>query len=58
MKRGSLTAFVEVSNLANRTNVCCLDWDVADDGDGNLELELSRDYWLPLLPAIGILWEF
>ena len=58
VKRGSLTAFVEVSNLTNRRNVCCLDWDVADDGDGNLELELSRDYWLPLLPAIGILWEF
>ncbi len=53
LRKGSLLAFVEVSNATNRRNECCLDWDV-DDG----ELELSRDYWMPLLPAIGILWEF
>ncbi len=53
VRKGSLLAFVEVSNATNRRNECCHDWDV-DDGD----LELSRDYWMPLLPAIGILWEF
>ncbi len=53
MRKGSLLAFLEVSNATNRRNECCLDWDV-DDG----ELELSRDYWMPLLPAIGVLWEF
>ncbi|MDH3441993.1 MAG: TonB-dependent receptor, partial [Gammaproteobacteria bacterium] len=58
VKYGSLTAFVEVSNLLNRRNVCCIDWDVTDDDFGNLELEHSNDYWLPLLPAIGVLWEF
>ena len=57
VRRGSLTAFIEISNIFDRRNVCCLDWDVTDD-DGNLELEVSNDYWLPLLPAIGILWEF
>jgi hypothetical protein len=58
LKRGSLMAFFEVSNVLNRKNVCCRDWDVVDDDAGNLELELSYDYWLPLLPAIGVLWEF
>ena len=53
LRKGSLLAFVEVSNATNRRNECCLDWDI-DEG----ELELSRDYWMPLLPAIGILWEF
>ncbi|MGI9262746.1 MAG: TonB-dependent receptor plug domain-containing protein [Woeseiaceae bacterium] len=57
VKRGSLTAFVEISNVLNRRNVCCLDWDVTDE-NGNVELELSNDYWLPLLPAVGVLWEF
>ena len=51
---GSLLAFVEVSNAFNRRNECCLDWDL-DDND---ELERGKDYWLPLLPAVGILWEF
>ena len=58
VRRGSLLAFVEVSNIANRRNVCCIDWDIADDGSGNAMLENSPDFWLPLLPAIGILWEF
>ena len=58
VQRGSLMAFVEISNMLNRRNVCCIDWDVLDDGNSNLALERGQDYWLPLLPAIGVLWEF
>ena len=58
VRRGTLTAFVEVSNAFNRSNVCCIDWDVDEDDDENLVLESSRDFWMPLLPAIGVLWEF
>jgi hypothetical protein len=54
VRKGTLLAFVEVSNATNRRNVCCLDWDITDED----ELEFSEDYWMPLLPAIGILWEF
>lgn len=53
VRRGELLVFVEVSNVFNRRNVCCVDWDLDDDA-----LEYSLDYWMPLLPAIGILWEF
>ncbi len=53
VSRGSLTAFIEISNLFNRRNVCCIDYDIEDG-----ELESSEDYWLPLLPAIGVLWQF
>ncbi len=56
--RGSLTAFVEISNAFNRRNVCCIDWDIEESPDGGDVLERSLDYWMPLLPAIGILWEF
>ena len=58
IKRGSLTAFLEVSNLTNRDNVCCTDWDIDVGPSGETTLESSLDYWLPLLPAIGVLWEF
>lgn len=53
--KGTITAFFEVANIFNRHNLCCRDYDLADGTD---ELELSDDYWLPRLPAIGILWEF
>ena len=58
VRRGSLSAFIEISNALNRRNACCVDWDIADAANGNPMLENSPDYWLPLLPAVGILWEF
>jgi outer membrane receptor protein involved in Fe transport len=58
LRRGSLLVFIEVSNALNRQNVCCVDWDIEEDDAGNVTLESSLDYWMPLLPAIGVLWEF
>ena len=56
--RGSLLVFFEVTNAFNRRNVCCIDWDIeVEDGEEPV-LDNSPDYWLPLLPAIGVLWEF
>jgi hypothetical protein len=57
LRRGIFTAFIEISNLSNRNNRCCIDWDV-EDGTNGLQLENSPDYWLPRLPAIGFRWEF
>jgi hypothetical protein len=59
LKRGSFMAFVEVSNLFNRSNECCLDWDFEEDEDtGEDVFERGVDYWMPLLPAVGVLWQF
>lgn len=58
VRRGSLSAFFEVSNTLNRRNTCCVDWDIAENASDDPMLENSLDYWLPLLPAVGILWEF
>ena len=58
---GVFTAFVEISNLTNRKNPCCLDWDIETDelsGETPYELERGTDFWMPLLPAIGVLYEF
>ena len=59
LNRGSLLAFLEISNLTNRRNQCCFDYDLEEDEDTGEEfLESSFDYWLPLMPAVGVLWEF
>lgn len=59
LRRSSLRAFLEITNLANRRNQCCYDYDIEDDEvTGEPYLERSLDYWLPLMPAVGVLWEF
>jgi outer membrane receptor protein involved in Fe transport len=59
LNRGSFLAFLEISNLGNRKNQCCLDWDFEEDEETGEEIfERGVDYWLPLMPAIGVLWEF
>ena len=59
VRRGSLTTFLEVSNATNRSNECCLDYDFEEDETTGEEVfEKSLDYWMPLVPAIGVLWEF
>jgi len=59
LERGSFMAFLEVSNLTNRSNECCLDWDLEEDEvTGEDVFERGLDYWMPLAPAIGVLWEF
>lgn len=59
LQRGSLMAFFEVSNLFNRQNECCRDFDFDEDEEtGEVVFDSDVDYWMPLLPAIGVLWEF
>jgi outer membrane receptor protein involved in Fe transport len=59
LQRGSFMAFFEVSNLFNRKNECCRDFDFDEDEEtGELVFDSDVDYWMPLLPAIGVLWEF
>lgn len=53
----TLSAFLEISNALDRRNPCCVDYDFEDDS-GVAVLDRSSDYWLPVLPAIGLLWEF
>lgn len=56
--RGTITVFAEVSNLLDKKNICCFDYDLETDENGDEVLEYSTDTWLPLLPAVGFLWEF
>lgn len=54
VSRGSLTAFLEVTNLYNRANPCCVEYSLAADGS----LASRETHWLPLVPSIGIVWRF
>jgi hypothetical protein len=57
LSRGELTAFVEVTNLTNRRNPCCVDYSY-EYQDARLVLERDYRHWLPLVPSIGVLWKY
>ena len=58
VRRGRLSAFFEVTNATNRDNPCCLDYDIDENPDGEIFLDTTIDHWLPLIPAVGLLWTF
>jgi outer membrane receptor protein involved in Fe transport len=51
----ALSVFFEVTNALGRHNACCTRYEI-DDETGDLELE--RQYSVPLLPSLGFLWQF
>lgn len=53
----SLTAFFEISNVLNRRNECCIEYEL-DDESGRPELVLESIRSLPLLPSLGVVWRF
>lgn len=54
LSRGDLTVFLDVTNLLDRQNLCCIEYSLATDGS-----LASRDkHWLPLLPSLGVTWRF
>jgi outer membrane receptor protein involved in Fe transport len=58
VKRGKLTAFFELSNALDSKNPCCVDYDTTEGPNNEIIIDKSIDNWLPLLPAVGVLWEF
>lgn len=54
VRRGELTAFLEVTNILNRSNPCCIEYSLTSDG----ELAGRTSHWLPLVPSLGVVWRF
>ncbi len=54
---GELTAYAEVSNLTDRANVCCVEYQLENAGQGVL-LDVEPRPSLPLIPSLGVLWKF
>jgi hypothetical protein len=55
---GSLAFTVELINAVNVGNDCCYKLLAEDDGSGEVTFTTSRSDWLPLVPTLGVLWEF
>jgi len=55
---GELTAFLEVTNTTDQQNACCTEYGSAEDANGNLILTEDREHWIPIIPSLGLLWEF
>ncbi len=58
LAKGTLSTFFELTNVLNKRNPCCSDFDLEDDNTGVPFLETNQDDWLPLLAALGFLYEF
>ena len=55
---GELTAFLEVSNLTQRNNDCCMEYQLESDSLGNVNLDVQPHGSLPMVPSLGVLWKF
>lgn len=56
--RSNLTAFIEIANIVNRTNEGGVDYEVADEEDEWILLELDVEPVIPLTTSIGFIWRF
>jgi outer membrane cobalamin receptor len=55
-RAGLISAFLEISNALNRRNDCCVDYGI-DVGDTD-EFLVEGERNLPLLPSVGVSWQF
>ena len=54
-----LTAFVEITNLLNRRNDCCIEYEVEEsDETEELSLELDSLEYFNIFPNVGFVWRF
>ena len=55
---GSIAFTFELTNAINIGNTCCYKLIAEDDGNGNVTFTTKSSDWLPLVPSLGVLWEF
>ena len=55
---GSLAVALEISNLTNRPNQCCVDVEVEDVGTPDEFIVVEDQFWPGLLPSLGIEWSW
>lgn len=52
-----MTAFLEVSNLTNRRNACCVEYQIETE-EPVPYLDVGPLDSLPIVPTLGVIWEF
>lgn len=58
LPRGELDVFLEISNLLNESNACCVEPSALSTSNGTIELDAETTYWLGRVPSIGVLWRY
>ena len=58
MASGQFKVFVEATNLLDRKNPCCVEYDLDETPDGAPFLERDVGRWMPRIVSAGVLWEF
>ncbi len=54
---GTLAVFLQLTNLLNHSNDCCVEYEV-EDADDELTLDTAALNGLPILPSLGFIWQF
>jgi outer membrane receptor protein involved in Fe transport len=57
LERGDLSVSLELTNLTNRSNACCVEYEIGDEDEAGMLLLKTLDY-LPRVPSLGFLWAF
>ena len=59
MRSGRFSYYLEVTNLLNRDNPCCVaSYDLETNSNGFTWLNVDQSDWLPMLPSFGFQFEF
>lgn len=58
LPRGKLSFFLEIANLLNEDNPCCVEYQFSVDPEGNAEVDADIDHWMPLLPSFGVTYRY
>ncbi len=58
LPRGRLTFFMEITNLLNEKNPCCVDFEFEIDSQGEVQVIRDYDYWMPIFPSLGMTYSY
>jgi len=58
LRSGKLSYYLEVTNLLDRKNPCCIEGGHQETHGGQNYLVFDQTYWLPLMPSFGVQFEF
>lgn len=58
LRSGRLSFYLEVTNLLNHENPCCVESGRIEFGGGRPELVVEETNWLPMMPSFGVQFEF
>ena len=57
--RGDLQLELELVNLTDRNNVCCVDdYLITPNMEGSVDVDPEFNYWLGITPTFSLMWEF